>query len=57
VSSIAFYSRQSFKQHHLELAHRAFQKLGGAQLMPVDVRRAQPLADALAGLAMPIGTV
>ena len=57
VSSVAFYSRQSFKQHHLELAHRAFQRLGGAQLMPVDVRRAQPLADALAGLAVPIGTV
>ena len=57
VSSVAFYSRQSFKQHHLELAHRAFAHLGGAQLMPVDVRRAQPLADALAGLAVPIGAV
>ena len=57
VSSVAFYSRQSFKQHHLELAHRAFQRLGGAQLMPVDVRRAQPLAAALAGLMAPVGTV
>jgi hypothetical protein len=56
VSSVAFYSRQSFKQHHLELAHRAFQRLGGAQLMPVDVRRAQPLADALGGLSVPVGT-
>jgi len=56
VSSVAFYSRQSFKQHHLELAHRAFQRLGGPQLMPVDIRRAQPLADALAGLVVPIGT-
>ena len=57
VSSVAFYSRQSFKQHHLELAHRAFQRLGGAQLNPVDVRRAQPLAEALSGLVLPIGTV
>jgi hypothetical protein len=56
VSSVAFYSRQSFKQHHLELAHRAFQRLGGAQLMPVDVRRVQPLADALSGLVVPVGT-
>jgi hypothetical protein len=53
ISSVAFYSRQSFKQHHLELAHRAFQRLGGAQLMPVDVRHAQPLADTLAGLLVP----
>jgi hypothetical protein len=51
VSSVAFFSRQTFKQHHLELAHRAFQRLGGAQLSPVDVQRAQPLADALAGLS------
>ena len=57
VSSVAFYSRQSFKQHHLELAHRAFQRLGGAQLNPVDVRRVQPLAEALSGLTLPIGTV
>jgi hypothetical protein len=57
VSSVAFYSRQSFKQHHLELAHRAFQRLGGAQLNPVDVRRVQPLAEALSGLVLPIGTV
>lgn len=57
VSSVAFYSRQSFKQHHLELAHRAFQRLGGAQLNPVDVRRAQPLAEALSGLVAPIETV
>jgi hypothetical protein len=57
VNSVAFYSRQSFKQHHLELAHRAFQRLGGPQLMPVDIRRAQPLADALAGIVAPMGAV
>ena len=51
VSSVAFFSRQTFKQHHLELAHRAFQRLGGAQLNPVDVRLVQPLADALSGLS------
>ena len=57
VSSVAFFSRQTFKQHHLELAHRAFQRLGGAQLNPVDVRHAQPLADALAGVSGAVRTV
>ena len=57
VSSVAFFSRQSFKQHHLELAHRAFHRLGGAVLNPVDVRRAQPLAEALSGLVAPTETV
>jgi len=55
VSSVAFHSRQTFKQHHLELAHRAFQRLGSAQLNPVDVQRARPLADALAGLSGAVG--
>jgi hypothetical protein len=50
VSSVAFHSRTTFKQHHLELAHRAFLRLGSARLVPVDVRRAELLADALAGI-------
>lgn len=49
VSSIAFYSRASFKRHHLELAHRAFQRMGGARLMPVEVRQAGLLVEGLAG--------
>ena len=49
VSSIAFYSRASFKRHHLELAHRAFQRMGSARLMPVEVRQAGLLVEGLAG--------
>jgi hypothetical protein len=51
VSSVALYSRKAFKQHHLELAHRAFQRIGSARLVPVDVRKADLLADLLAGVS------
>jgi hypothetical protein len=50
VSSVAFHSRTTFKQHHLELAHRAFLRLGSARLVPVDVRSADLVGDALAGI-------
>jgi hypothetical protein len=49
VHSVAFYSRQTFKQHHLELAQRVFTRIGSARLMPVDVSQAGALALALAG--------
>lgn len=50
VSSVAFYSRTTFKRHHLELAHRMFQRLGAPRLVPVDVAAATTLADAVFGL-------
>jgi hypothetical protein len=37
VSSIAFYSDRTFKPHHLHLAQRVFERLGGATLVPLDV--------------------
>jgi hypothetical protein len=49
VNAVAFYSHATFKQHHLELAHRAFQRIGRARLFPVDVAQADSLARALAG--------
>jgi len=40
VNSIAFYSRRTFKRQHLDLAHRVFDRLGAARLLPVDLRAA-----------------
>jgi hypothetical protein len=37
VSSVAFYSEATFKPHHLHLAQRVFDRLGGATLVPLDV--------------------
>jgi hypothetical protein len=37
VPAISFYSRQTFKLHHLHAAQRAFEPLGAAMLMPLDV--------------------
>ena len=48
VPSLAFYSKATFKPHHLELAHRAFHRLGTARLMPFDVQQSAGLRDALA---------
>jgi hypothetical protein len=50
VSSVAFFSHATFKPHHLELAQRAFARLGSARLVPVDVARADVLAEAMSGL-------
>jgi hypothetical protein len=50
VHSVAFHSRTTFKQHHLELAHRVFQRLGAARLVPVDIRQTSVLADTMAGV-------
>jgi hypothetical protein len=40
VPAVAFYSRQSFKLHHLHAAQRAFSEIGAATLLPIDVARA-----------------
>jgi hypothetical protein len=49
VPSLAFYSARTFKAHHLHMADRVFERLGGAGLVPLDVA-ALPLARmALAG--------
>jgi hypothetical protein len=50
VNAAAFYSTNAFKQHHLELAHRAFLRIGQARLVPLDVERATMLSDVLSGL-------
>ena len=52
VNSIAFYSRTTFKRQHLDLAHRVFERLGPARLMPVDLRAADAVELAFAGAAL-----
>jgi hypothetical protein len=37
VSSLAFYSAHTFKEHHLHIAQRAIERLGTATLVPLDV--------------------
>jgi hypothetical protein len=49
VNSIAFYSRTTFKRQHLDLAHRVFERLGPARLMPVDLRAVEAVELAFAG--------
>jgi hypothetical protein len=39
VSALAFYSERTFKPHHLHLAQRVFDRLGGAALVALDVAR------------------
>ncbi len=52
VNSIAFYSRTTFKRQHLDLAHRVFERLGAARLMPVDLRAVDAVELAFAGAAL-----
>ena len=50
VPAIAFYSRQTFKLHHLHAAQRAFSQIGAAALMPIDVAQASLVQAALGAL-------
>ena len=50
VPAVAFYSRQSFKLHHLHAAQRAFSQIGAAALMPIDVAQASVVQVALGAL-------
>jgi hypothetical protein len=50
VPAVAFYSRQSFKLHHLHAAQRAFSHIGAAALMPIDVAQASLVQSALGAL-------
>jgi hypothetical protein len=40
VPALAFYSVRSFKLHHLHVAQRVFERLGGATVIPIDVAQA-----------------
>jgi hypothetical protein len=50
VPAVAFYSRPSFKLHHLHAAQRAFSQIGAAALMPIDVAQASLVQVALGAL-------
>jgi hypothetical protein len=51
VPATAFFSRRTFKQHHLYAAQRAFEHAGAAALTVVDVSAAPLVQSALAALA------
>jgi hypothetical protein len=51
VPATAFFSRRTFKQHHLYAAQRAFEHAGAAGLTVVDVSAAPLVQSALAALA------
>ena len=50
VPAVAFYSRQTFKLHHLYAAQRAFGPIGAGALMPIDVAEAGVVERALGSL-------
>ncbi len=50
VPAIAFYSKRTFKSHHLHAAQRAFERIGAATLMPIDVAQAGLVQLALGAL-------
>jgi hypothetical protein len=50
VPSLAFYSARTYKAHHLHYADRVFVRLGGANLVPLDVAALPLVRIALAGM-------
>jgi hypothetical protein len=52
VPAVAFYSRQSFKLHHLHAAQRTFLQIGASSLMPIEVAQAGLVQAALGSLAI-----
>jgi hypothetical protein len=50
VPALSFYSRPTFKLHHLHAAQRVFAQVGAASLMPVDVAQASLVQSALGSL-------
>jgi len=50
VPAIAFYSRPSFKLHHLHAAQRAFSQVGAASLLPIHIAQASLVQGALGAL-------
>ena len=47
VPAVAFYSRPTFKRHHLYAAHRAFDQVGAAALTLVDTAQTQLVRSAM----------
>lgn len=52
VHSTSFYSRTTFKRHHLDLAHRVFERLGSARLCAIDLRAADAVELAFSGVRL-----
>lgn len=52
VPAVAFYSRQSFKLHHLHAAQRTFLQVGASSLMPIEAAQTGLVQAALGSLAI-----
>jgi hypothetical protein len=52
VSALAFYSERTFKPHHLHLAQRVFDRLGGAAVLALDVGELPLVQLAIAGASV-----
>jgi hypothetical protein len=52
VPAVAFYSRRTFKPHHLHAAQRTFSQTGAAALTPIDASQAILVQAALGALAI-----
>jgi len=52
VSALAFYSERTFKPHHLHLAQRVFDRLGGAGVLALDVGQLPLVQLATAGASV-----
>jgi hypothetical protein len=50
VPALAFYSVRTFKSHHLHVAQRVFERLGGATVIPLDVAHATLVQSALGAM-------
>lgn len=50
VTALAFYSQRTFKAHHLHIAQRICDQLGGAMLVPLDVDASPVVRLALSGV-------
>ena len=51
VPALAFYSERTFKRHHLHMAQRVFDRLGGATVMAIDTAHAPVVQLALGAVA------
>jgi hypothetical protein len=52
VSALAFYSARTFKTHHLHLAQRVFERLGGATVVPLETAQLPLVQLATSGVAL-----
>jgi hypothetical protein len=51
---VTFYSRPTFKLHHLHASHRAFERIGASTFMEIDVAQAALLESVVRAAVWPV---